>query len=62
MGAAKFATRAGSVICVWSTTMVIAETLRAKATPLISVISPRGAGVFRVDSISLAALLWYSRA
>ena len=35
----------------------MAETLRANAMPLISVISPRAAGIARVDSISLAALL-----
>ena len=35
--------------------MFIAETLRANATPLTSVISPRGAGMVLVDSISLAA-------
>ena len=43
IGATKAATLAGFRICVWSTTMLVAATLRAKATPLISVISPRGA-------------------
>ena len=43
IGATNAATFAGSVIWVWSTTMLVAATLRAKATPLMSVISPRGA-------------------
>ena len=55
IGAAKFAVAGASVIKVWSTTIFIADTLRAKATPFISVISPRAAGIARVDSISLAA-------
>ena len=40
--------------------MLMAETLRANATPLISVMSPRGAAMTRVDSISFAALSVYS--
>ena len=40
--------------------MLIAETLRANATPLMSVISPRGAGIILVDSISFAAFNLYS--
>ncbi|CAB4662255.1 unannotated protein [freshwater metagenome] len=35
--------------------MLVAATLRAKATPLTSVIAPRGAGKVRVFSISLTA-------
>ena len=60
IGATKVATRAGSLIICWSTTILIAETLRAKATPLTSVISPRGAGIILVVSISFAAFNLYS--
>ncbi|CAB4534011.1 unannotated protein [freshwater metagenome] len=56
IGATNAATRAGSVIWVWSTTMLMAETLRANEIPLTSVMSPRGAGITRVDCISFAAL------
>ena len=60
IGATKAATLAGSLIICWSTTILIAETLRANATPLMSVISPRGAGIILVDSISFAAFNLYS--
>ena len=57
MGEMTEAVVAGSAIIVWSTTMVIASTLRASSTPLTSVISPRGAKSVEVIIISFVARL-----
>ena len=45
----------GLVIWAWSTTIVIAATLRASSTPFTSLITPRGARSIDVFRSSLAA-------